>query len=79
MGHKLTDLSVEEFEALVERAVERRLSVWLEQLLDVLDGDSDEDDAELRPAFAAALRRSMQQAKHREAIDLQTFRTQIGR
>ena len=72
-------LSVEEFEELVERTIDRRLEVWLTQLMDALIGSQEEKSAELQPEFAASLRRSLEQARSGEGIDLQTFREQIGR
>jgi len=79
MARRVADLSTEEFEVLVERAVERRLQVWFTQVMDVLSGPDDEDDAELRPEFAAGLRRSIEQAQRGETTDLQSFRAAIGR
>ncbi len=79
MAERLADLSTEEFEALMERVVDRSLQVWLTQMMDALVGAEDEDEAELKPAFEASLRRSLDQARNREGVDLHTFRTQIGR
>jgi hypothetical protein len=78
MGRSLGTLSAEEFEALVERAVDRRLEVWLTQLMDALLGSQQEEKAELQPEFATSLRRSLEQARSGEGIDLETFREQIG-
>ena len=78
MAQKIGDLSPEEFEAHVERVVDRRLAVWYRQLLDALSGSDDEEEADLRPEFAVSLRRALQQAQNGEGIDLQTFRAQIG-
>ncbi len=36
MDKTLAELSTGEFEALIERTIDRRLSVWLTQLLDAL-------------------------------------------
>lgn len=79
MERALGTLSTEEFEGLVERAVDRRLEVWLTQLMDALIGWEEEESAELRPEFAASLRRSLEQARSGEGVNLQTFREQIGR
>jgi hypothetical protein len=73
------ELTAEEFERLVERAVDRRLEVWLTQVVDTLMGLQGEEDAALRPEFAASLRRSLEQARAGEGTDLDTFRQQIGR
>jgi len=52
MGTPLRDLSTEQFEQLIERTLDRRLQVWLEQVLDTLTVLDDEDKAVLRPEFA---------------------------
>lgn len=74
----LTELSTREFEELVERTIDRRLEVWLTQVLDALTGLPEEEHAELRPEFAASLRRALEQARSEEGIDLRTFRNQVG-
>jgi|GEM_PF-691979 len=79
MNTTLQDLSTEEFEQLIERAIDRRLQVWLEQVLDALAALDDEDKAVLRPEFAESLRRSIAQARAGEGMDLKSFRQQIGR
>ena len=78
MERALAALSAEEFEQLVERTIDRRLEVWLTQLMDALMGLQEEKSAELQPEFAASLRRSLEQARSGEGIDLKTFREQIG-
>ena len=78
MERALGTLSAKEFEELVEHTIDRRLGVWLTQLMDALIGLQDEQDAELRPEFASSLRRSLQQARAGEGIDLETFREQLG-
>ena len=79
MNTTLKDLSTEQLEQLIERAIDRRLQVWLEQVLDALTVWDDEDKAVLRPEFAESLRRSMAQARAGEGMALQSFREQIGR
>jgi len=78
MERTLGALSAGEFERLVERTIDRRLEVWLTQLMDALIGWQEEASAELQPEFAASLRRSLEQARSGESIDLKTFREQIG-
>jgi len=68
MNTTLQDLSTEEFEQLIERAIDRRLQVWLERVLDALAALDDEDKAVLRPEFAESLRRSIAQARAGEDI-----------
>jgi hypothetical protein len=79
MSTTLKDLSTEQFEQLIERTIDRRLQVWLEQVLDALTVLDDEDKAVLRPEFAESLRRAMAQARAGEGIDLKSFREQIAR
>ncbi len=79
MEKALGTLSAKEFEKLVEQTIDRRLGVWLTQLMDALIGLQDEEDAELRPEFAASLRRSLKQARSGESVDLETLREQLGR
>lgn len=78
MERALAALSAEEFEQLVERTIDRRLEVWLTQLMDALVGWQAEDSTELQPEFAASLRQSLQQARSGEGMNLQTFREQTG-
>jgi hypothetical protein len=79
MERALAELSTEEFEKMVERTIDKRLQVWLTQLMDALLTLSEEENEELQPEFAASLRRSLEQARSGEGIDLKTFREQIGR
>ncbi|HFD38565.1 MAG TPA: hypothetical protein ENJ31_01760 [Anaerolineae bacterium] len=78
MPKTVGELSIGEFEGLVEHALDRRFQVWLTQLMDAVLGGQ-EEGLELQPAFAASLRRSLEQAQAGEVVDLQTFREQIGR
>ena len=71
-------LSKEEFKELVEHTIDHRMEIWLVQLTDALIGTS-EDELPLQPEFAAALGRSLEQARSGECIDLDTFRKQLGR
>ncbi len=74
MERDLGTLSVKEFEELIEHAIDRRLEVWLTQLMDALMGLQDEQDAELRPEFAASLKRSLDQVQSGEGVDLRALR-----
>lgn len=58
MSTALKDLSTEQVEQLIERTIDRRLQVWLEQVLDALANSDDDDKTALRPEFSEALRRS---------------------
>ncbi len=79
MQKTIGELSTQEFENLIEQAIDKRFNVWLGQLLDALSGSGDEEDEEFRPEFAESLRRSLEQARSGEGIDLKAFREQIGR
>jgi hypothetical protein len=79
METTLSELSPEEFEELVERAIDRRLDAWLTQVMDVLTGPQDEENADLRSELAGFLRRSLEQARLRQDVDVQTFEEQIER
>ena len=79
MESALGALSTAEFEELVERTIDKRLEVWLTQVMDALMGTQQEESAELQPEFAASLERSLEQARSGEGVDLETFRKQIGR
>ena len=63
----------------VARTIDQRRKVWLAQRVDAWMGLQEEEDAALRPEFAASLRRSLEQARAGEGTDLDTFRQQIGR
>lgn len=79
MSTTLGELSVEQVERLIERTVDRRMQVWLDQVLDALSALGEEGTSDLRPEFAEALRRSIAQAQRGEGMDLHTFRQRIGR
>ncbi len=76
MNKTLNQLSTDEFETLVERAVDRRLEVWMTQLMDALTS-IDEPVSELRPEFAKSLRESIKQYEAGEGIDLKFFRSMV--
>ena len=76
MEKSISAMSPKEFEALVQNVIDRRMSVWLTQLLDVLGG-TEEDDTQMHPEFVNSLKRSIAQAEAGSAIDLQSFRAQL--
>ena len=76
MNKTLSQLSTDEFETLVERAVDRRLEVWMTQLMDALTS-IDEPASEFRPEFAKSLRESIKQYEAGEGMDLKSFRDQL--
>ncbi|MBI5838540.1 MAG: hypothetical protein HZB19_00425 [Chloroflexi bacterium] len=76
MNKTLSQLSTNEFETLVERAVDKRLEVWMTQLMDALTS-IDEPAGELRPEFAKSLRKAIKQSQAGEGMDLKSFRDEI--
>ena len=73
MNKALNQLSTNEFESLVERAVDKRLGVWMTQLMDALTS-IDEPASELRPEFAESLRKAIKQSQTGEGMNLRSFR-----
>ena len=78
MPRALAEMTEVEFEALVQKTVDGRLSVWLIQLMDALTGADEEDGRQFKPEFAEALTRSMDQAAAGELIDLASLRQSLG-
>ncbi|MBI5825305.1 MAG: hypothetical protein HZB18_14850 [Chloroflexi bacterium] len=77
MNKTINQLSTNEFETLVERVVDKRLEVWMTQLMDALTS-IDEPANELRPEFADSLRKAIKQSQAGEGLDLKSFRDEIG-
>ena len=78
MNKTINQLSTNEFETLVERVVDKRLEVWMTQLMDALTS-IDEPASELRPEFAESLRKAIKQSQAGEGLDLKSFRDEIDR
>ena len=76
MNKTVNQLSTNEFETLVERAVDKRLEVWMTQLMDALTS-IDEPASELRPEFAKSLRKAINQSHASEGMDLKSFRDEM--
>ena len=76
MNKTISQLSTDEFETLVERAVDRRLEVWMTQLMDALTS-IDEPASEFLPEFTKSLRESIKQYEAGKGMDLKSFRDQI--
>lgn len=70
---------MEQVEKLIEQTVDRRLQIWLDQVLDALAAQDSESDDDFRPEFAEALRRSLAQADANEDTSLASFRKALGR
>ena len=79
MGETLAELSTKDFESLIEHTIDRRLEIWLTQVMDSLTGNQEQDEVELRPEFSGSLRHSLKQARSGKGLDLKTFREQVGR
>jgi hypothetical protein len=75
----LAELTLEEFEELIGRVINKRFEVWLTQLMDAFEGLSDEEGDEFRTEFAASLRRSLEQAVSGQGTTLDAFRAELGR
>ncbi|MEW5828828.1 MAG: hypothetical protein AB1846_08065 [Chloroflexota bacterium] len=76
MNKTLNQLSPNEIESLVGRAVDRRLEVWMTQLMDALTS-IDEPTSEFRPEFVKSLRKAIEQSQTGEGMDLQSFRNEL--
>jgi len=76
MNKTINQLSTNEFETLVERVVDKRLEVWMTQLMDALTS-IDEPASDLRPEFADSLRKAIKQSQAGEGVDLKSFRDEI--
>jgi hypothetical protein len=78
MVHKTVgELPTEELQRLIEQTIDRRLAVWLTQILDALSALEDEEGAGLRPEFEESLRRALEHADAGDVVDLRTFRQQL--
>ena len=76
MNKTLAELSTEEFEIMIGQAIDKRLEIWLTQLMDALSGEQQEEK-EFRPEFAASLKRSLEQMHSGEGVDIRTIRDRI--
>jgi len=72
------ELRIEELQRIIEQTIDRRLSVWLIQLLDALTTLEDEEGALLRPEFEESLRQALEEADSGDVLDLEAFRRQSG-
>lgn len=71
MDATIADLSPHELENLITDVIDRRMNVWLTQLLDAIGERQEEDDAEMLPAFEASLREAIQQADKGKVVSLE--------
>ncbi len=73
----IADLSPHELESLITDVIDKRMHVWLTQLLDAIGERQEEDDAQMLPAFEASLRKAIQQADEGNVVSLDEFLTQL--
>ncbi|NKQ36432.1 MAG: hypothetical protein HF973_12545 [Chloroflexi bacterium] len=74
MEKTISTMSPQEFETMVEQAIDRRMQVWLTQLLDALGDFKEEDNAPLQLDFTAALENAIEQARTGNVTDPLAFR-----
>lgn len=74
METTLVNLSSHELEELITTAIDRRMEVWLTQLLDAIGDVQEEDKAELQPEFEASLNDALRQAEGGDVVSLDEFR-----
>lgn len=77
MDGTIADLSTAEFERIVEQTIDRRMQVWLTQILDAISEMEDEKNSELQTEFAESLRRSIKQADAKQGVSLSALRNQL--
>lgn len=77
METTIADLSPLELETLISNVIDRRMQVWLTQLLDAVGEQQEEDDAEMQPEFMDGLRQALQQADRGEFVSLKDLREQL--
>ena len=78
MENTISSMSSREFESLIGQVIDRRMEVWLTQLLDAIGDTKEEDEAEFRTEFTESLERSRQQSASGETVDLNQFRQQLA-
>lgn len=74
METTLANLSSNELENLIATAIDRRMEVWLTQLLDAIGDVQEEDKAELQPEFEDSLKAALRQAEGDEVVSLDELR-----
>jgi hypothetical protein len=77
MDTTVADLSTHELENLIGNVIDRRMQVWLTQLLDAVGEQQEEEPAEMQPEFKASLEQAFQQAESGDVIPLSDFRKQL--
>jgi len=77
MDATIADLSPHELESLISNVIDRRMQVWLTQLLDAIGEQQDEDEGDMLPAFESSLRKAIQQAEEGDVLSLDEFLAQL--
>jgi hypothetical protein len=72
----IAELSPQDLEELIANAIDRRMQVWLTQLLDAV-GSNQEEQAEMLPEFENSLQRAINQALMEGLTPLDDFRRQL--
>lgn len=75
----LAELTVNEFENMLDSSMDKRLQVWWTQLADAIGGLQGDDDGAIQPEFSDSLKQAILQSQAGEGIDLHSFRQQLGR
>lgn len=77
MNTTIAELSPHELEKLITIVIDRRMQVWLTQLLDAVGDVREEDEAELQPEFETSFKSALSQAKGGEVMTLDEFRRHL--
>ena len=73
------DLSPNDLEELIASAIDRRMRVWVTQILDAIGSYDLEDQAEMDVGFEASLNQSLQQANSGNRSLLSDFHNETTR
>ncbi|CUS04892.2 protein of unknown function [Candidatus Promineifilum breve] len=79
METTLADLSPNELEEMITSAIDRRMRVWVTQVLDAIGSYDVEDQAEMDARFEASLNQSFQQANSGNLSLLSDFHNETTR
>lgn len=77
MDNTISELSPQDLEELITNAIDRRMQVWLVQLLDAVGSHQEEEQAEFNYEFEASLQQAFQQAESDNLTSLKDFRRQL--
>lgn len=77
MDTTIAELSPQDLEELITNAIDRRMQVWLTQLLDAVGSYQEEEQAEMLPEFENSLQQAIDQANAPGLTSLSDFRRQL--